>query len=147
MNLLDRLDELDYRLHLRQRPDAPRRELTGRKVWFLRAVWCLLLLYASVTIAVAIAGGPSLTSIPALALAAIMWPLTTGRRAGRFCPGGRDAGSARRSRRTSPAYDLSPPPGQTAWARARQVDAAPLADTAGYTPLSFGAVDGATLPL
>lgn len=73
MKILDRLDELDYRLHLRRRPDAQRPELTVRKVWFLRAIWCLLLLYASAAIAVAVAGGTWLTVIPPLAAAAVSW--------------------------------------------------------------------------
>jgi hypothetical protein len=73
VKILDRLDELDYRLHLRRRPDDQRPELTERKVWFLRALWCLLILYASAAIAVAVAGGTWLTFIPALAVATVSW--------------------------------------------------------------------------
>ncbi len=73
MKILDRLDELDYRLHLRRRPGAPRPELTEGKVWFLRAVWSLVVLYALVAIGVAVAGGTWLPLIPALVVAAFSW--------------------------------------------------------------------------
>ncbi len=73
MKILDRLDELDYRLHLRRRPDAPRPELTERRVWFLRVVWLLLVLYAAVAMALVVTGGPRLSLVPALAVAGLFW--------------------------------------------------------------------------
>lgn len=71
VKLLDRLDELDYRLHLRRRPDAPRPELTVRRLWLIRAIWFLIVLYTSAVVAVAIAGGPWWPLLPPLAVAAL----------------------------------------------------------------------------
>ena len=67
MGLLDRLDELDYRLHLRRRPGtAARRPLTRRRIGILRAIWCAWLIFAVLAVIVAIVKGIWVLPIVAL---------------------------------------------------------------------------------
>ena len=58
MGLLDRLDDLDYRLRLRQRPGTTQaRPLTSGRVRFLRVVCCIWLGFLVLAVLVAIVKG------------------------------------------------------------------------------------------
>ena len=73
MGILERLDEIDYRLHLRQRPGAPRRPLTARRIRLIRVVFGLTVVYLLLALAVGFAAGAWAPILPPVAAVFISW--------------------------------------------------------------------------
>ncbi len=74
MKLLDRLDEIDYRLHLHPRPGSQGpRALSRGRIRFLRVLWSLLLAVVVLAGFLGMAYGHWSALLPSLMIPAAVW--------------------------------------------------------------------------